>query len=83
MGLFSGLLGGSNRESNMLEPVKEIIGRTVMWVGNATNFWSRFGKSVDQTKTDYAWWDKFRRGKQRGFEFAGLFAKPITEIIAS
>lgn len=83
MGIFSGLLGGNHRESELLQPVREIIGRTVMWVGNATNFWSRFRKSVDQSKTDYAWWDAFRRGKQRGFEFAGLFAKPITEILAS
>lgn len=61
--------------------VKEIIGRVSY---SLSGFWGRFRalKTYDQTRPDYAWWDKFRRGEIRGFEFACLFAKPITEIIA-
>lgn len=62
--------------------VREIIGRSVL-VG--VDFWARLrvGKTVDETQTNYAFWDKFRRGKAKGFAFAGLFAKPIIEITAS
>lgn len=44
----------------------------------------RMGRpTVDTTETDYEWYDKFRRGKQKGFEIGGLFADPMAEIIAS
>jgi len=74
--------GGGTDERSLMQPVKEIIGR-VSW--QMTNIYAslRSYLSLDTTQTDYAWWDKFRRGKQAGFEFAGLFAKPISEIIAS
>lgn len=63
-----------------IQRVREIIGR---WAYGWENLWKRQTvKSFDATRTNYAWWDKFRRGLQAGFEFAALFAKPITEIIA-
>lgn len=83
MGLFSGFLGsGTASDIEPIQRVKEIIGRARI---ATTNFWRviRSYYSVDTTKTDYQWWDKFRRGKQAGYEFSGLFAKPITEILAS
>ncbi len=80
MSIFSRFQGRS--ESKQPVRVKEIIGRVSYHV---TNAWARFRShlSLDQTQPDYEWWDKFRRGKQSGFEFAGLFAKPISEIVAS
>lgn len=63
--------------------VQEIIGRTASYV---TNFWDRIRSmrsSVDATRPDYAWWDRFRRGKEKGFKFSGLFAKAITVILTS
>src|SRR5687768_846864 len=59
--------------------VREIIGRAVMVVTP----WRRVRpiKSVDQTVPDYEFWDKMRRAKQEGFDIAGLFLKPIAEIV--
>lgn len=84
MSIFSGILGGNTPSAHNDEPltrVKEIIGRAVI---KSSNFWRRFrGASVDASQPDYAWWDKFRRGQMAGHEFSGLFAKPITETLAS
>ncbi len=66
--------------------VQEIIGRGGTYIGSISQFWkSIFSNtlSIDQTRPDYAWWDKFRRGKQKGFFFSGLFAKAITVILTS
>jgi len=61
--------------------VHEVIGRSGSITGSA---FSRNSASYtyDTTITDYAWWDKFRRGMLKGYEFSGLFAKPITQIIS-
>jgi hypothetical protein len=39
--------------------------------------------TVDRTKADYAFWDRLRRGKAKGFELGALFAEPIAQIMAS
>lgn len=38
--------------------------------------------TVDRTQTDYKFWDRLRRGKAKGFELGGLFAKPIGRILS-
>jgi len=62
--------------------IKEMIGRTAPVGGD---FWSKYrtGVSVDRTITRYEFWDKFRRGLAKGYEFAGAFARPIIETTAS
>lgn len=60
--------------------VHEIVGRSVS--GTQLSERNQASYSYDTTITDYGWWDKFRRCVLKGFEFAGLFAKPITQIIA-
>jgi len=87
MSIINRVFGDSgDKGRSMLKPVREIIGR-VQWgvASSVTNMYTRLRSylSLDQTRPDYEWWDKFRRGKLSGFEFAGLFAKPISEIIAS
>jgi hypothetical protein len=57
--------------------VKEIIGRAVSVVVS----WGSAAKSLDMTVPNYEFWDKLRRGKQKGFEFGALFAMPITQIV--
>lgn len=66
--------------------VSEIIGRETtpektLYV--TSGLYSGLRKTVDETRADYAFWDKLRRGKLPGYRFGGLFCKPITEIIAS
>jgi hypothetical protein len=39
--------------------------------------------SVDWSKTNYTWWDKLRRGKQKGLELAGLLCNPITQTMTA
>lgn len=60
--------------------ISEIIGRVSYQFNNLLY---RIRPTIDYTITDYEWWDNFRRGKQKGFEIGGLFANPMTEIIAS
>lgn len=60
--------------------VSELIGRASYQFNNLLY---RIRPTVDYTQTDYEWYDAFRRGKQKGFEIGGLFANPMTEIIAS
>jgi hypothetical protein len=65
------------------EPIRELIGRATYVVGS---FWQQIvagKKSIDESRTDYTFWDRFRHGKAKGFEIAGVFAKPITQILAS
>jgi hypothetical protein len=59
-----------------------MIGRSVNTVvHNLYKYRSLY--DIDATRTDYEFWDRFRRGKAKGFEFSGLYAKPIAEIITS
>lgn len=74
------------RLKNGAKKTREIIGRSVSVVARSASRAMRLSGvslAVDNTQPDYQWWDNFRRGKQRGFEFAGLFARPIVEIITS
>lgn len=72
-----------------LQQTKEIIGRSAFL---AVPFdWSAYRyqprtlglPSVDSTRPDYEWWDKFRRGKQSGYELAALFCKPIEDNLTN
>lgn len=63
-------------------PVREMIGR-VSHTYQSARRWLGAVFSVDKTVPDYEWWDKFRHGKQRGYEFSGLYAKRILNAIAS
>lgn len=60
--------------------VSEIVGRT-------TSPYPRqvltHRLTVDRTQVDYAWWSRFRRGKEPGFELGSVFARPILNIVAS
>lgn len=72
--------GNGNTPTPASTVVREIIGRDVI----AFQYWRRMiGYSLDRTQPDYAFWDSLRRGKAVGFEFAGLFCRPITEVIAA
>jgi hypothetical protein len=62
------------------EPISELIGRISYRFNNQA---LRVRPTIDYTETDYEWWDKFRRGKQAGYEIGGLFASPMAQIIAS
>lgn len=62
-------------------PMQEMIGRAVPLSSQVIGrLYTQI--SVDWTQTDYAWWAKFRRGKQPGYEIGGLFASPIASIAA-
>ncbi|MBL8165419.1 MAG: phage portal protein [Anaerolineae bacterium] len=63
--------------------VSEIIGRSATEIAGSSLYAALVATSaIDNTIPDYAWWDAFRRGTKRGFEFAGLFARPITQVIS-
>lgn len=67
---------------NDMQVFSEMVGRT------STSFrslWSRYGasRSIDSTRTDYRFWDEFRRGFAEGFRFGGLFAQPLVQAVAS
>jgi hypothetical protein len=58
--------------------IKQIIGRV------AYPFKYRLRRnSIDKTVTDYEWWDKFRRGKQEGYTYAGPLAQTFIETLTS
>lgn len=61
--------------------VSEIVGRVTY---NVYTLWrtSVSGKTIDETRTDYAFWDKLRRGKLDGYRLGGLFCTPATQIVA-
>lgn len=67
-------------KQNIEQPVREIVGRVAARV---VGLYHRAVSTLDRTRTDYKFWDNLRRGKARGYELGGLFAQPITEIIAS
>lgn len=62
-------------------PVREMIGRTASPLSVAVqNVYAT--TTTDWTKADPEWWDKLRRGKQKGYELGALFARPISGILA-
>jgi hypothetical protein len=61
------------------EQISELIGRVFYQV----RYQPPQRITVDYTEPDYEFWDKLRYGKQYGYEIGGLFARPITEIIAA
>lgn len=62
------------------QAVSELIGR---WTLVKPLWNARVLINVDATWQDYIFLDAFRRGKALGWEFGGLFATPIAQIIAS
>lgn len=44
---------------------------------------SSYAPTRDWGRTDYAFWDKARRGKAQGLELSGLFLKPLASKIAA
>ncbi len=65
--------------------LKHIIGRAVSpFLGVVNNFLSQTTKNTyDATVPDYEWWDKFRHGRQQGFELSGPQAHSLVEVLAS
>jgi hypothetical protein len=65
--------------------IKEMIGvtRHVMRVVSSRLRRSSFSPTKDIGRTDYAFWDKARRGKAAGLEISGLFIKPLASKIAA
>lgn len=66
-------------ETKVISLHSEMIGRSQ--TTNVVNLWP-VRPTVDRTKADYAFWDKLRRGKAKGYELGALFAEPITQIMA-
>lgn len=64
------------------DKVREIIGRVASVLVKFSGLYPTL-ETIDNTVPDYAFWDKFRRGKQKGYEFSGLFVKPITQIMTA
>ena len=66
------------------QPVSEIIDRAVLGDAQVSRMKSRARvKTVDETVTDYGYFDHLRRGKAHGFALGSLFAKRIENIYAS
>ena len=65
--------------------IREMIGRDTLPLANrVTNLYrARAISTWDRTKPDYAFWDKFRRGKAVGYELSGTLAKPIIQTLIS
>lgn len=60
--------------------IAEMIGRTSHLAVNRAALTPR-NTTIDYTKVDYVFWDKFRRGKQAGYELGAWFAQPAAQII--
>lgn len=72
----------SNGSNPKIVTIDEMIGRYKAQSQN--DLWKMLGKKTyDNTKTDYEFWDKLRRGKQPGYELGSIFAKPIVNILIS
>lgn len=67
------------------EWAREMIGRSAYVIGDyyKSQMRNRTLSSIDNTVPDYGFWDRLRHGKATGYELAGLFAQPITQIMAS
>jgi hypothetical protein len=63
--------------------VAEIIGRANYGAINTHLFRSRGIVNVDETRTDYSFYDLLRRGKQPGYKLGALFARRIEQVYAS
>ncbi len=55
----------------------EMIGR---YTAPVVRLWTRL--TYDATRPTYDFWDRLFRGKEPGYEFGGLFAKPTAETLA-
>jgi len=65
-------------------PVRELIGRYVVGNAQTTLYKSRaYVKTTDETRPDYEFWDRLRRGKAKGYTLGGLFSKRIENIFAT
>ena len=67
------------READRTLVVKELIGRDA----STSPFFGMGYPTVDRYRTDYLFWDKLRNCKAEGYELAGLFCRPITQILAA
>jgi hypothetical protein len=61
-------------------PASEMIGR--VGLPYAANF-VYTPQTVDLSRTDYGFWDQLRYGKKADYSIGGLFAKPISRILAA
>ena len=74
----------SNGNENGLAPVQEVVGRTVFAQTIEHELYQSMVRgNVDATRTNYKFWDEFRRGLKEEYSLASLFAIPTTEILAS
>lgn len=75
---------GSVRPSapSRTQTMSEMIGRATPETKALLQSMYPSGVTVDWTQSDYAWWDKLRRGKQTGYELGGLFSEPIAAILS-
>lgn len=60
------------------EIIQEMVGRTA--TGRVI---TNHAVTVDLTRSDYEFYDRLRRGKEKGYELGGLFAGAICNILAS
>lgn len=69
------------RQSNGDKPARQLV--TEM-IGRVAAPFIRLYTSltVDRTRPDERWWDRFLRGKEPGYELGGLFARPTAETLA-
>jgi hypothetical protein len=63
------------------ENVSHILGRAASTIYNFFSQWYR--KTIDETITDYAFWDKFRHSMLPGYELAGAISKSVSETVTS
>jgi len=61
------------------EPIREQIGSEVRLQSRFYQSPYSHFNSVDVSQTDYAYWDRARRGKVTGLEMAGLFLAPLSD----
>lgn len=66
------------------QPVKEMIGRDGFY-GGQVNLWRSRSRvqTIDETVSDYEFYDRLRRGKAAGYALGGLFCARIERIMAS
>lgn len=73
------------RDKSLIKETRsEMIGRSENPVSSSALMNNTFIRpTVDWTKVDYRFWDRFRRGKAKGYHIGGLFAQPILDILKS
>lgn len=67
--------------SRARQRIRDLIGNTNRGQTQVINTFSLL--TVDARQTDYAYWDRARRGAVRGLETSGLFLKPLGSKIAA